>query len=67
MGWAEEMGYDAYDEGDFRDPEGKRCNRCGEIGLSFDKINGKWKLVDLDGNLHRCDPVKLAKLDFAPV
>ncbi len=67
MGWATEMGYDACDEDDLVSQKTKSCNRCGAPDLAFEKVDGRWRLVDLNGKPHRCDPVKAAQSDFSEV
>ncbi len=38
------------------------CRRCGKGGLTWEDDNGRWRLVDSHGEVHHCDPVKIAKL-----
>lgn len=38
------------------------CRRCGKGGLAWEDDNGRWRLVDSHGEVHRCDPAKIAKL-----
>jgi 3-methyladenine DNA glycosylase Tag len=33
---------------------GKICKYCGKSGLQWKQINNKWRLYDLDNNLHCC-------------
>lgn len=62
MSWAEDEGYDGFDEDDLHEV---RCKYCRERGLYWEEARGehnrkKWVLVDEDGNIHDCrKPVKL--------
>lgn len=40
------------------------CHHCGDTGLRFSKVGGKWRLWDENDNLHICDKIKVAKRDF---
>lgn len=53
---AAEDWFDPYDywDGDDGDDDGVTCKYCGEPNLAWFSEDGKWVLVDEDGELHRC-------------
>lgn len=61
MSWAEDEGYDGFDEGAIHEV---RCKFCKEHWLYWEEVRGehnrkKWVLLDEDGNIHDCRrPVK---------
>lgn len=41
------------------------CRRCGKAGLWWEHDGERWLLLDHHGEIHRCDPARLAKLAAA--
>lgn len=37
------------------------CRRCGRAGLAWEHDGERWVLLDHRGEIHRCDPKRLAK------
>ena len=41
------------------------CRHCGKAGLTWEHDGERWLLLDHHGEIHRCDPKRLAKLAAA--
>ena len=65
MGEMAEMYWEYCDPFDLDKPS-VTCKRCGASDLYWQQevIDLRWVLVDIDGNVHQCNPIKLYREKF---
>jgi hypothetical protein len=38
------------------------CKYCGRGAMSWRQINGKWRMLDINDQVHVCEAMRLAKI-----
>lgn len=52
---------DYFDEFDYDFSREVECKFCGKGGLSWEEDCGGWVLINYKGEIHKCEPKRLAR------